>query len=391
VNDLKVTKSSERFDQFYIAVDDLRVGGIQRLAMDEAYALAAKRLRTSIICFTQSRQEDSILALDGVSLKSLSTRGIEVIYIDNDSKIAKVVRLAKLIKSKKIGSVICHSPSSAAMFRAAGLLMRSSVKINLWIHQLISLSDPVQKLKRILYSFCANELFFSSKQFKLEWELERFDRILQKLFFLKRNSRQVCRLGVHLPRVIDSIGRFSCKDEKRHLIFASRVTSWKGVDTFLSISKLRNDIHSVLMSVNLRDEILQQFDCDSDANHLIEGKPPSFLSEVSNPIHLYPTNYGSKTRFPQSIGLNVIEFAALGIPSLVSKEVLTSYPELFDSGLVSSVDWDDYLEVGRKIEILSSISAEVRHEKALWVREYCSIETHLNTLMTSNLSYKVSP
>jgi hypothetical protein len=117
---------------------------------------------------------------------------------------------------------------------------------------------------------------------------------------------------------------------------------------------------------------------------LIEGKPPSFLSEISTPIHLYPTNYGSKTRYPQSIGLNVIEFAALGIPSLVSKEVVTTYPELFDSGLVLSVDWNDLLEVERKIDILSSINTEVRHEKALWVREYCSIDTHLNTLIAAN-------
>jgi hypothetical protein len=383
VNDLKVAKSSERFDQFYIAVDDLRVGGIQRLAMDEAYALAAIGVSTSIVCFMQSRQEDSILALDRVSLKSLSTRGIEIIYISNQNKIAKVFHLAKLIKSKKIKSVVCHSPSSAAMFRAASLLIKRSVRINLWIHQLISLSDHIQKSKRILYSYCATNLFFSSKQFRLEWELEILDKFLRRVFFLKRDSRQVCRLGVYLPRVIDSMERFSCEYESKHLIFASRVASWKGVGTFLSISKLRPDFHSVLMSVNLRDELLQQFDYDREANHLIEGRPPSFLSEISTPIHLYPTNYGSNTRYPQSIGLNVIEFAALGIPSLVSKEVVTTYPELFDSGLVSSVDWDDHLEVEKRIEILTSIKTEVRQEKALWVREYCSIDTHLNVLMAA--------
>ena len=384
MNDLKVSKSSERFDQFYIAVDDLRIGGIQRLVMDEAYALAAMGLRTSIICFTQSRQEDSILALDSVSLDSLSTLGIEVIYINNNNKIAKVIHLAKVIKSKKIKSVVCHSPSSAAMFRAASLLIKKSVRINLWIHQLIYLSDYLQKFKRILYSFCATNLFFSSKQFKLEWEIERLDKVLRRLFSPKGNSRKVSRLGVHLPRVIDSMEKFSCKEESQHLIFASRVTSWKGVGTFLSISKLRSDFHSVLMSVNFSDELLQQFDYDRISNHLIEGKPPSFLSEISTPIHLYPTNYGSKTRYPQSIGLNVIEFAALGIPSLVSKEVVTTYPELFDSGLVLSVDWNDLLEVERKIDILSSINTEVRHEKALWVREYCSIDTHINTLIAAN-------
>lgn len=381
MSNLKVVKSSERFDQFYIAVDDLRVGGIQRLAMDEAYALAAIGVRTSIICFTQSRQEDSILALDGENSKSLSTRGIEIIYISNENKILKVLRLAKLIKSKKVKSVVCHSPSSAAMFRTASLLVKKSVQINLWIHQLISLSDHVQKFKRILYSYSATNLYFSSKQFKLEWELERLDRVLRRFFFIKRESRQICRLGVYLPRVIDSMERFTCNDESKHLIFASRVASWKGVGTFVSISKMRNDFHSVLMSVNFGDELRQQFESDSEASHLIEGKPPSFLSEISTPIHLYPTNYGSKTRYSQSIGLNVIEFAALGIPSLVSKEEVTTYPELFDSGLVFSVDWDNHLEVERKIQVLSSISREIRHEKAVWVREYCSIKTHINTLL----------
>ena len=48
-------------NQVFIAVDDLRVGGVQRLALDEAYALADQQRRITIISLNDQRVGDSIL------------------------------------------------------------------------------------------------------------------------------------------------------------------------------------------------------------------------------------------------------------------------------------------------------------------------------------------
>ncbi len=381
---LKPKHSSNKIKHVYIAVDDLRIGGIQRLAMDEAYALVDIGIKTSIICFGPKRHGDSILELDRVSLGQLSDLGIDITFLDQGTKIARVIHLAQLIKSKDMCSVVCHSPSAAVMFRIGSLLAKRSLKINLWIHQLISLSAPVQKSKRLLYSLCATKIFFSSNQFKMQWELEPLDKALRKIFFIKTQNRYICRLGVHLPRVLNSTEAYSCANETNHFIFASRVTAWKGLDTFFFLSQFHEDVHPVLMSVNISNELLSKFEGKSNSNHVIQSRPPSFLRNLPNAIHIYPTNYGSNTVYPQSIGLNVIEFAALGVPSLVSKEIVTSYPELFDCGLVSSVDWNNHAEVEQKIKLMLAISPNMRLEKALWVRRYCSIGFHIEVLINSS-------
>lgn len=377
--------ASENKNHIFIALDDLRVGGIQRLTLDAAYALIDRGKQVTIISFNEHRVGDSILEVDGTEQTKLFELGIDVIYISTKNPILKVIRISKLIKSENLYSVVCHSVTAVVIFRAASLIGHRRVILNLWIHQLISLSRPVQKMKRLLYSVLASRIFFSSYQFKLEWESEPFDRLLRMLFFKSNKNRIVCRLGVHLPRVLNQKIKFPCSEEKSHLIFASRLSGWKGLVTFLSLAKTEIESHSILMSVNLKNnEHLREYGKNRHTEHVITCKPPSFVQDVYKPVHIYPTDYGSSSSYPQSIGLNVIEFTSLGIPSLVSREDVTTYPELFASGLVCAVNWSDQAQVQLELTRLLSLSSRERLEKAAAVRKFCSIEQHVSILIDYN-------
>ncbi len=369
-------------NHFFIAVDDLRVGGIQRLALDEAYALADLRTRITIISLNDQRNGDSILKIDGTESAKLQVLGINVIYLSEIKILSKVRKLVQLINANEIKSVVCHSVTAVAMFRIASLFTRRKIKLNLWIHQLITLSSGMQKIKRIIYSTLASRIFFSSLQFKLEWESQKLDKIVCAIRFKSKSQRIVSRLGVYLPRVLEEGTKIDCPASNNHLIFASRLSAWKGLDTFLKISNTKIDSHSILMSVNLAsNKNLQNFGENSRSEHLIDCKPPSYVSDVFKPVHIYPTDYGPNSSWPQAIGLNVIEFACLGVPSLVSREVVTTYPELYDAGLVLSVDWKNLFDIQSNLDHLLSLSQQERLKKAASVRKFCSIEEHVRVLM----------
>ena len=114
--------------------------------------------------------------------------------------------------------------------------------------------------------------------------------------------------------------------------------------------------------------------------HLLICKSPSYISHVKNAVHIYPTFYGTKVKNPQSIGLNVMEFAVLGIPSLVSPEVISTYPELLDSILVDCVEWNNVQSVDNKIQSLANLTKSERELEARKIQAVCSIQNHLVTL-----------
>ena len=373
---------SKVHNQVFIAVDDLRVGGVQRLALDEAYALADHGRRVTIISLNDQRSGDSILKIDGTERDKLEDLGINVIHLSAMKNFSKINQIIKLIKKNEMDSVVCHSVTAVVMFRIAGWIALRRITINLWIHQLITLSAPVQRTKRLGYSILASRIFFSSHQFKLEWESQKLDKIIRTLFSKSDSERIVSRLGIYLPRVLNEGMKINCSEDKNHLIFASRLSAWKGLDTFLNISKSKTDSHSILMSVNLKNNSdLDQFGINSQTEHLIDCKPPSFVSNVSKPVHIYPTNYGPNSSYPQAIGLNVLEFACIGIPSLVSREGLTTYPELYDAGLVLAVDWNSQVDIQLSLDHLLSLSPQERQKRASMVRKFCSIEEHVSILV----------
>jgi hypothetical protein len=58
-------------------------------------------------------------------------------------------------------------------------------------------------------------------------------------------------------------------------------------------------------------------------------------------IHLYPANYGVESSYIEAISINCLEMSALGIPSLVTKGGLDTWPEFANSLLIHEVEWSD--------------------------------------------------
>lgn len=52
-----------------------------------------------------------------------------------------------------------------------------------------------------------------------------------------------------------------------------------------------------------------------------------------------PTNYGQKVKYPQNVGLNVLECLALGIPSIISVEGFETWPEFRGSEMIYTTNW----------------------------------------------------
>jgi hypothetical protein len=55
-----------------------------------------------------------------------------------------------------------------------------------------------------------------------------------------------------------------------------------------------------------------------------------------------------------SIGLNVLEFLVLGVPSLISKEDFLTFPELRNCELLKTSDWNDLEEIEQDLIVLNS-------------------------------------
>ena len=103
---------------------------------------------------------------------------------------------------------------------------------------------------------------------------------------------------------------------------------------------------------------------------------------LNNLIHIYPTDYGSQTTYPQSIGLNVLEFLALGIPSVISEESFKTFPELKNCLLIETCDWTDVSQFKTKVHKLETLSSFDRISSSLSVRDAISIEHHAKVIIS---------
>ncbi len=212
---------------FVIVAENLRIGGVQRLLIDEAYQFLAWDSNPHIISLSAKLSEDHLPDLDQEYPPSSK---LNITYL-NAAKAVQIKYFYKLMREKDAPRVfITHSTTGAALLRICSLLTFKKALIILQIHQLISLSDEKQQLKRFLYSMCANHVLFSSNQFLLEWELKIRKRKFLKLFY--RKSLRFDRMGVYLPRLASPnfTRQQLCKTDVPHLIFLSRVTSWKGFE-----------------------------------------------------------------------------------------------------------------------------------------------------------------
>jgi glycosyltransferase involved in cell wall biosynthesis len=193
-------------------------------------------------------------------------------------------------------------------------------------------------------------------------------------------------MGVYLPRLASSDFRKRklCETNVPHLIFLSRVTTWKGFEKFKSITNQLDSskIHTLAMTAsNYRKDILNPDEFNTNHSHVVFNSSVTSLQLNLGSVHLYPSDYGPNIKYPQSIGMNVLEMISQGIPSLISKEGFESWPELRESELVKVVDWTNTDEVLRTVDSSSKLSSESRKKEFENLSGAISIENHCRRLV----------
>jgi hypothetical protein len=371
---------SAREKEFVIVAENLRIGGVQRLLIDEAYQFIEWNTKPQIVSLAPKLSGDHLPDLDS---EFQASKKLNITYLDK-SKLKQIKFFYDFIKIKDNPKIfVTHSTTGAALIRISSLIAFKKVLVILQIHQLISLSDKNQQRKRVMYSMFANHIHFSSNQFLLEWKLLLSSKKILKSLY--RKDLKFDRMGVYLPRLDsqDFTKRTLCNLEVPHLIFLSRVTSWKGFEKFKAITEKfgSEGLHTLAMTAsNYRTDILDPNEFNTNKSHVVFNLSVTSLQINAGSVHLYPSDYGPNVKFPQSIGMNVLEMISQGVPSLISPEGFDSWPELRDSELVKVVDWSNAAEVARMISESTKLSNQDRNREVLKLASIISIESHCSRL-----------
>lgn len=365
-----------------IVVDNLRVGGIQRLAIDECYSLNKRGIKHLLVSLNAFEGNNSIVTVDE-EFAEISQLNIQYL---GQGKFRQLNELTKFVK-QDFDLIVTHSATAALLLRFAVILKMKRVNIILYIHQLISLSSKKQALKRFFYFTFADKLFVSSNQFKLEIETYLKNNWWGTLF---RKKIYFDRMGIYLDRIDNQFKAVACQEAVPHLIFSSRMTAWKGFQVFLNMASNFHSVnHKVVFEIskekNMQSEIQE---LDKHDNHAFYSKSPASFKYPSKSLHIYPTNYGDSVKHPQSVGMNVLEFLALGVPSLISIEGFQSWPELEKSILIETCNWFNPLEVNKKANKLLNVDEASAKEESLKLRESISIERHVTNLVSQIIDKK---
>lgn len=367
--------------QVYFLAENLRTGGIQRLLLDECYQLIEWGYQPNITSLTQAIKNDSIVELDDDFnlLKQINIKYLKPGKFQQINYFRKIIK-----KNPELQVFISHTVTGSILVRIGSLLAFRNIRVILQIHQLLTLSDQIQKLKRVMYSLSADRINFSSKQFQLDWEAELAKHPLLKRLLTKKFEFN--RMGVYLPRLesLQYDKKNFCSDKVPHLIFLSRISSWKGFSKFDQVTKgIKNsELHAA--AVTIFSDRKSYFDptlFEDPYSHFAYNLSVAKLSINPDSIHLYPSDYGTKVRYPQSIGMNVLEMVSQGIPSLISKENFESWPEFRNSSLVRIVDWTDISGVHGEINKVLSESREEKMSENRKLRGVISIEKHCFDLL----------
>ena len=278
--------------QIIIVVQNLKIGGFQRIALDEAYGLASQNFSVSIITleniseeFTNNFVQKESKYIDRFQLKISAAEGTRI------NQLRYFIILLKSIELKS--EVISHSLRATVLIFFARLLSNSKIRIHTVLHQLPSLSKPSQRMKRFIYSLFSDDLFTFSLAAKKDWEKNiQVNFWLKQLF--KRKKINLLRNGLFLDRLPLSVPISSeNKYMNLRLIFVGRPTKWKGVETVIQ-----------LMQTDQLAQAQALFFFPYENKQLFSGLPVTVLNRISiaigktigdyvpirGDIHLYPTN-----------------------------------------------------------------------------------------------------
>lgn len=366
----------------FIVVQNLKIGGFQRVALDEAYAFSSKGFRVVLVVL-EKLEKDCAKSFYISEIDLIEKFEIQLSVVSGNRR-QQLISFRSLIRSSDFNQYyISHNLRASVLIRLASIISARKVQLFTVIHQIPSLSDRTQRFKRFLYARFSNKIFIFSTAALEDWNKRINSNHFLKMLYRSKNI-ELLRNGVFFGRInIEPTFKTASQTRELRMIFIGRPTFWKGIGTVLALARTELLLNSkvVLYLPYTNDSLLQNLpDSLTSRLEIVIGK--TFKDYVPRPgdVHIYPADYGS-SHFIESISLNCLEMAAVGVPSCVTKGGLATWPEFGNSTIVKEIEWANLSEAAQIILNCSRIQfSDLELEK---VRDFVSIKNHINTLVNS--------
>lgn len=363
----------------HLFIDNLNIGGFQRLCQDQAYVFSELGYKVEIHSLSELPTLDS---RNFVTIESDLIRKFDI-KVDSISTthLRQIINTKKILNSASLEDIlISHSLRATVIVRISIFLSRSKLGFLTQIHQLPTLSAPIQRLRRFLYAQQSPVLVAYSTAVKSDWDLRvgHFPRLARPLF---SKPIEVIRNGVYLNRLPSPVTRKDAVLNAR-LVFLGRNTGWKGISTFLKYSEQPKLSHFRLLLMlpeidsQFRSEIQERF---GSRVELVVGKSISSFKPHPGDVHFYAAQYGSNAHYIESISLNCLEMAAVGVPSVVTSGGLGTWLDLQDQEIFFECDWSDIDTTVEKILKASEMQYSTSALES--IRNQVNIEANVKSLI----------
>jgi len=365
-----------------IVLDNFRVGGIQRLALDQLYVLRD----LGIPAEAHYRQVGTTLSLPNfLSLEEsrINESGIKINGLPK-SNWSQLLHFVDLFRKNNFSTIVNHSVGSAVILKTAILLSGKQVLLKTYVHQLPTLSATIQRLKRFVYSLFSDEIYGYSVAVTNDWNHRITNRFLPN--FIRRKLRmKTQRNGIYLDRLPSISKNKSYLDDNRRLVFIGRSVGWKNIEKLFSLMRLStlSSFEFVIIVPTISEQLKQSAQTEFGQRIFFEiGKKIEDIEFRPGDIHIYPVDYGPGAKFVEAISLNCLEMACLGIPSIIAENGSDTWPDLIELGFFHEVNWNDEEEVILGIETLRKrVFSEELNSRA---RILISIEKNIKEILSSN-------
>lgn len=354
-----------------IAVENLRIGGYQRLALDQAYYLSDRAQRCLLLMLNP--ESPGLKSFESTEKNLIRSKGLVTSRLSG-KRLKDFFEIRRILKLENLPVlVISHSMRSTVLFAIARTGLKQKIFINTTIHQLPSLSRFIQRLKRFLYSQFGDKIYAYSDAVQKDWQ-NRYTNLGKPISILRN--------GIYKERL--NINEFGIGSKSPRLIFLGRNTSWKGIDIYLSLFQLPifSEYQGLMMIAKSSTDIKNAVNkVGLGRIEIIEGANLSNFQPQENDLHVYPSQYGENAKYTEPISLNCLEMALLGIPSLVTPSGENTWPELSELGVFIPVEWERIEDIQTDLKKkIQSISMKNRHEISELISISKNVEAHLKVL-----------
>jgi hypothetical protein len=172
------------------------------------------------------------------------------------------------------------------------------------------------------------------------------------------------------------------KANNKRLVFIGRNVGWKNLDQIFTLLREREfgEFSALVIVPMVNPEQLERAEKEFSSRINFEiGKKIEDIEFGIGDINVYPVDYGPSAKFIESISLNCLEMACLGIPSLIAVNGSETWADLVEQGHFCEVDWNSKDDVVRAVNALSHRTSQKRFlEEA---RRTISIENNITEIL----------